>query len=223
VSRLLFAFWFLIIVLPFGEAHAFVDFCAPWQETIKEVLGLSPDLVERFEAVQIDPVALVCAVIDQESDGNARAQQFEASFYKRHVKKKAHVRRDVRRMRDRLGYTTYQRAARAYSSSYGLTQILYASAQVEGFRDHPNELKDPVFNLYVASRHLFRKFQRARRYHPNGDSRETLLWTLRFWNGSPNVKETLQYALSVERQYLAYRTILEREDEGGAILSESNL
>lgn len=102
--------------------------------------GLDPNLVE--------------AVSIAESSGQTDAFRFEPGFFDRYLKNHpTHGKENPRRV----------------SSSYGLMQVMFTTAQQYGFFDEPEELFKPDVGLQFGCLHLKRMLQWA-----NGDVRKAL-------------------------------------------------
>lgn len=95
--------------------------------------GLDPDLVE--------------AVVIQESSGRADAFRFEPGFYEQYLKGKAEYAGQIRRR---------------ISSSYGLMQVMFTTAQQYGYPYEPEMLFLPGTNLDYGCRHLAALFDWAK-------------------------------------------------------------
>lgn len=97
----------------------------PLIESVARGHGLDPNLVE--------------AVVIAESNGCTDAFRFEPAFFDRYLKgKPEYVGQNPRRV----------------SSSYGLMQCMYSTAQQYGFSDHPEALFFPEQGLQYGCLHL---------------------------------------------------------------------
>jgi len=98
----------------------------PLIESAASTFGLSANLVE--------------AVVLAESSGHTDAFRFEPSFYDRYLK-------------DNPAYAG--QIPRRISSSYGLMQCMYTTAQDHGFTGNPELLFQPEVGLHYGCKHLF--------------------------------------------------------------------
>ena len=102
----------------------------PYRDLIESVAGghgLDPDLVE--------------AIVIAESSGHTDAFRFEPGFYRRYLEgKPEYANQNPRRV----------------SSSYGLMQVMYTTAQQYGFSDNPEALFVPMTGLQYGCLHLRR-------------------------------------------------------------------
>lgn len=106
----------------------------------------------------LDP-ALVCAVVEQESNWNPWASRFEPRFLARYI--------------EPLGLKdTTEVQARAFS--YGLMQLMGQVARELGWKGPILQLTDPAVNLVLGCQHLANKLKAA-----GGDITQGLLK----WNG----------------------------------------
>jgi soluble lytic murein transglycosylase-like protein len=102
--------------------------------------GLDPNLVE--------------AIVIAESSGQTDAFRFEPAFFDRYLKHHP---------------THAQANPRRVSSSYGLMQVMFTTAQQYGFFDEPEELFKPSVGLQFGCLHLRRLLRWA-----EGDTRKAL-------------------------------------------------
>jgi soluble lytic murein transglycosylase-like protein len=102
--------------------------------------GLDPNLVE--------------AIVIAESSGHTDAFRFEPGFYRRYLEGKPEF----------VGMNP-----RRVSSSYGLMQVMYTTAQQYGFTDHPEALFVPMTGLQYGCLHFKRLLAWAK-----GDTRKAL-------------------------------------------------
>lgn len=116
-------------------------------EAVASVHQLDPDLLE--------------ALVLQESGGMADAFRYEPGFFERYL----------------AGNSAYDGAIpRRVSSSYGLTQIMYPTAQTLGYDGPPEMLFVPLVNLDYGARYLRKLLDRY-----EGDTRKALA----AYNGGP--------------------------------------
>lgn len=108
----------------------------------------------------LDP-ALVCAVVEQESNWNQWAIRFEPAFLARYVHP--------------LGLSDTESYARSFS--WGLMQLMGQVARELGYKGHVAELCDPVTGLEWGCKHLANKLKDV-----NGD----VHMALQRWNGGGN-------------------------------------
>lgn len=102
----------------------------PYRDLIESVAGghgLDPSLVE--------------AIVIAESSGHTDAFRFEPGFYRRYLEGKPEF----------AGQNP-----RRVSSSYGLMQVMYTTAQQYGFKDNPEALFVPMTGLQYGCLHLRR-------------------------------------------------------------------
>ena len=124
----------------------------------------------------IDP-ALICAVVEQESDWIPWAIRYEPAFQKRYV--------------EPLGLTN-QTEIVARSMSWGLMQLMGQCARDLGFHDKMASLCDPFVGLEWGCQHFKRKLDAA-----DGDQRKALL----LWNGGGNLKYPDEVLTRVNKFY----------------------
>jgi soluble lytic murein transglycosylase-like protein len=105
--------------------------------------------------------ALICAVVEQESDWNPEATRFEPAFLRRYIEP---LQLDPE--------TSKQRA-----TSYGLMQTMLQSVVEIGYTGDGPSLYDPATALEWGCRLFQKKLLRA-----NGDQHTALL----YWNGGGN-------------------------------------
>lgn len=129
-------------------------------------------------------LALVCAVIEQESAWNPWALRYEPAFYAKYVAPLSNV--------NGLSPTE----AKARSMSWGLMQVMGEVAREIGFKGkYLSQLCDPAINLSIGCQHLANKLKRA-----NGDIHKALL----SWNGGGNKA----YPNEVMARMASYQTTL---------------
>jgi soluble lytic murein transglycosylase-like protein len=98
------------------------------------------EIVKAADDHEIDP-DLLEAVVIAESSGQTDAFRFEPGFYRRYLE----------------GKPEYAKAnPRRVSSSYGLCQVMYTTAQQYGFQDLPEVLFQPAVGLQFGGLHLKR-------------------------------------------------------------------
>ena len=122
----------------------------------------------------LDP-ALVCAIVEQESDWNPWAIRYEPAFQKRYV--------------EPLGLTN-QTEIVARSMSWGLCQLMGQCARDLGFHDKMASLCDPFNALEWGCKHFSNKLKAAQE-----DVRKALL----LWNGGGNPAYPDQVLARLER------------------------
>lgn len=86
---------------------------------------------------QLDPLLLEAQVFEESAD-RADAFRYEPAFYERY----------------RAGKLNWAPWGPLAACSYGLLQIIYATAVGEGFAGRPEALFDPVTNLLCGAHHL---------------------------------------------------------------------
>ena len=124
----------------------------------------------------LDP-ALICAVVEQESDWQPWAIRYEPAFQKRYV--------------EPLGLTN-QTEIVARSMSWGLCQLMGQCARDLGFHDKMASLCDPFTGLEWGCKHFARKFDAA-----GSDVTKALL----LWNGGGNAAYPQQVLDRVNKYY----------------------
>jgi soluble lytic murein transglycosylase-like protein len=120
----------------------------------------------------LDP-ALVCAIVEQESNWNPWAIRYEPAFEARYVPK---------------GMTPTEATARAFS--WGLMQIMGEVARENGYTGALPMLCDPATGLAEGIIHFKKKLAYA-----NGDVTKALL----MWNGGGNKDYPAQVLARVEK------------------------
>jgi len=116
---------------------------------------------DRATAAGLDP-ALVCAVVEQESDWNPWAIRFEPAFKRHYI--------------DALNLNNVTEEI-ARSISWGLMQVMGEVAREEGFKDPLPSLCNPETGIAAGIEHFSRKLKQAK-----GDVSKALL----LWNGGGN-------------------------------------
>jgi soluble lytic murein transglycosylase-like protein len=119
------------------------------------------DLVKR-KCEELDP-ALICAIIEQESDFNPWAIRFEPAFLDRYVRP--------------LGLSNITEA-HSRSFSWGLMQIMGEVARELGYSGCMGQLLEPETNIFWGMRHFRTKLSRA-----GNETKRALL----AWNGGGNL------------------------------------
>lgn len=122
-----------------------------------------PALIEQAKEAargfQLDP-AIVCAVIEQESNWNLYAIRYEDAFFQRYVAP--------------IGLSPTEGRARAFS--WGLMQVMGQTARELGFKADIPQLCDPLFGILYGCKKL------ALCFKATGDARAALLR----YNGGSN-------------------------------------
>lgn len=112
--------------------------------------GLDQKTVDDFSNFYKIPRHILLGVIKQESSGRARAMRFEPHFkYLTGVKEYATL----------LGWTAATEEA-LQKFSFGLMQIMLATARGHGFDGHPMNLLSPETNIAWGGLHLKRLFDK---------------------------------------------------------------
>lgn len=135
----------------------------PYRALIEEIAsqhGLDSNLVE--------------AVTIAESGGCTDAFRYEPEFFRRYL-------------HDKPAYA--HQVPRRISSSYGLLQIMYSTAQQYGFSEEPEELFKPAIGLRYGCQHLAHLLRRF-----DGDVDRALT---AYNAGSPESARGRQYAMKV--------------------------
>lgn len=107
-------------------------FKLPWRE-----------IYEASEKWNLDPV-LVGAVVQVESNANRFAERQEPNYKWTF---------SIREYAERLGFD-YHTTEKAQGRSFGLMQIMYATALERGFEGYPGELFEVETNLEYGCKHL---------------------------------------------------------------------
>lgn len=128
----------------------------------------------------LDP-ALICAVIEQESDWQAWAIRHEPAFESRYVKP--------------LHLMDTEEVAR--SISWGLMQLMGECARELGFHDHLASLCDPFVGLEWGCKHFSNKLNAAQE-----DVKKALL----LWNGGGNLQYPDEVMARIEKYSTAIAT-----------------
>ena len=123
-----------------------------------QLLSLAKVAADKYG---LDP-ALVCAIIEQESDWDIWAVRYEPAFYIHYVL-------------PQRGLTATEAYGRAFS--YGLLQLMGEVAREEGFKGPLPSLHDPEIGLDRGCNHFKRKLVAA-----EGGIQQALL----AWNGGSN-------------------------------------
>jgi soluble lytic murein transglycosylase-like protein len=134
---------------------------------------------ETAKVHALDP-ALICAIIEQESDFVPWAIRHEPAFDARYVKP--------------LNLADTEEVAR--SISWGLMQLMGEAARELGFRDHLASLCDPFVGIEWGCRHFSNKLKVA-----GGDVTRALL----LWNGGGN-KQYPDQVLARRAKFLDVQT-----------------
>jgi len=124
----------------------------------------------------LDP-ALICAIVEQESDWQTFSIRYEPAFQKRYV--------------DPLNLGNYTEVM-ARSTSWGLMQLMGQCAREMGFSDKIASLCDPFTGLEWGCKHFARKYDAA-----NADVQKALL----LWNGGGNAQYPQQVLDRVNKYY----------------------
>ncbi len=141
---------------------------------LSSLTSLAKDAAGRYA---LDP-ALICAIVEQESNWNPWAIRYEPAFYVHYVM-------------PQRGLSATEAYARAFS--WGLMQIMGEVAREEGFHGDLPSLCDPATGLDAGCNHFKRKMTLA-----DNDVTKALL----LWNGGANT----QYPTQVLARVGKYRT-----------------
>lgn len=145
----------------------------PYRATVERIAGghgLDPNLVE--------------AVVIAESSGYTDAFRFEPGFYRRYLESNPeYANQNPRRV----------------SSSYGLCQVMYTTAQQYGFSGKPEELFVPEVGLQYGCLHLRRLMAWAK-----GDTRKALA-AYNGGQGNYTASDPQRYASKVLKLYASVK------------------
>ena len=122
----------------------------------------------------LDP-ALVCAIVEQESDWNPWAIRYEPAFYVHYVM-------------PQRGLSATEAYARSFS--WGLMQVMGEVAREEGFHADLPSLCDPTIGLDVGCNHFKRKLVTAE---------NNVLKALLLWNGGSNLAYPAQVVARIDK------------------------
>jgi len=218
------------------ELAATLGQCAKHFNTIRAELEVdfrkrSGNFHSIAEKLKIQPLSLVCAIIDQESDGRNLAIRPEPRLCSR-VFEPHHERYRGYRELYRWFYRDYgnsdpDTAKERFCASYGLMQLNYVSMLDEGFRGPPEQLLEPKINIHYGILHLQTVYERVIRRRAKelfGKKRfapeelltaeesltldERLRLMLRLWNGPAEAEITEDFAKDVEDLYDHYEARL---------------
>ena len=124
----------------------------------QQLIGLAKQVALEHA---LDP-ALVCGIVEQESDWNPWAIRYEPAFYQRYVMPISHL-------------TATEAYSRAFS--WGLMQVMGECARENGYTGNMTQLCNPQTGLEQGCVHFARKLKSA-----DGDVTKAL----QLWNGGGN-------------------------------------
>lgn len=118
--------------------------------TFLQKTGLTPDVFAEVLKVYPCPPAIVLGLIATESAGNPDALRFEPTYPYTH---------DVPRFAQIHGWTS-ETEKTLQMFSYGLMQLMLATARERGFNFHPRLLLQPKTNITWGCHFLYSLFRR---------------------------------------------------------------